>query len=110
MFITFNIPNDLIYYYIFIHNKDQMYLPKLDQLFGSYYVPLMIPQEYIGKGLCLDKQYQLRRTHWRTLDRERLRCDAEKTEANTTGCITNFLEKEIGCSMGLQGADHKIKR
>ena len=110
MFITFNIPNDLIYYYIFIHNKDQMYLPKLDQLFGSYYFYLDLPINTVKNGSCLAKQYMLLRTHWKTLDKERNRCDEGNKEAKTTECITRYMEQNFKCSMGLQGSSNKLKR
>ena len=108
--ITVSIPYDLHYFYIFIYNKDQMYLPKIDQVFGSYYLLLRIPQKYIGTGHCLAQEYKLGRTHWKTLDKESNRCDEVKTEAKTTECITRYMEKNLKCSMGLQGSDGKIKR
>ena len=108
MLLTLSIPNDLNYYYIFIHNKDQMYLPKIDQIFGSYYVLLEIPEK--RRGTCNAQGYKLGRTHWKTLDKESNRCDERKTTAKTTECITQYLEQNLNCSVGLQGNNKKIKR
>ena len=110
MYLTLPIPNDLQYYYIFMHNKDQMYFPKIDQIFGSYYFLLEIPQKYINKGVCIAKRYKLMRTHWKTLDKERSRCDSGKNAAKTTECITQNIEQNVKCSIGLEGSNSKIKR
>ena len=87
-----------------------MIIPRSDQLFGSIYMNLPIPKKYIGKGDCLYQNYELRRTRWITLDESDQRCDTSEAVARTTKCITQFLEKEIGCSMGLLGSNHKTKR
>ena len=73
--VTIPIPKDHFCFYFFIHNKDQMYLPKIDQTFGSYYLYLDTSKKLKGNGTCLAKQYKLERTHWKTLDKERNRCD-----------------------------------
>ena len=95
---------------IYAYNKGQMIIPRRDQVFGSYNMIMPIPKRYIGEGYCLYKDYELRRTRWITLDERDLRCDTSKAVARTTECITQFLEKEIGCSMGLLGSHHKTKR
>ena len=110
MLLTLSIPNDLQYYYIFIHNKDQMYFPKIDQIFGSYYFLLEIPQKYINKGVCIAKRYKLLRTYWKTLDNERSRCDAGENAPKTTECITQYIEQNVKCSIGLQQSNSKLKR
>ena len=92
---------------IYAYNKGQMIIPRRDQVFGSYSMILPIPKRYIGEGYCLYKDYELRRTRWITLDERDLRCDKNKAVARTTECITEFLEKEIGCSMGLLGSHTK---
>ena len=110
MFLKLSIPNDLQYFYIFIHNKDQMYFPKIDQIFGSYYFLLEIPQKYINKGVCIAKRYKLLRTYWKTLDNERSRCDAGENAPKTTECITQYIEQNVKCSIGLQQSNSKLKR
>ena len=115
MFLKLSIPNDLQYFYIFIHNKDQMYFPKIDQMFGSYYFLLEFPTKYKNttkyeNGVCLTKRYKLQRTHWTFLDKKRNRCDQGKTAAKTTECITEFMEQNVNCSIGLQGSNSNIKR
>ena len=94
---------------IYVSNQGQMIIPRSDQLFGSIYMNLPLPKKF-EKGECLHQSYELRRTRWITLDERDLRCDTSKAVARTTECITQFLEKEIGCSMGLLGSHHKTKR
>ena len=108
MYLTLLIPYDLDEYYIFIHNKDQMYFPKIDQIYGSYYFYLDFSE--MENYSCLGKQYTLLRTHWKNLDKDRNRCDERNTEAQTTNCITQFLEQNVKCSMGLKGGSIDIKR
>ena len=109
MWIKLSIPNDLQWYHITVHNMNQMYLPETDQVFGSYYFYLKIPKPH-KNGTCLIRDYELTRTRWKTLDKQRNRCDAGEAEAKTTHCITNHLENALNCSIGLQGSNVEIKR
>ena len=95
---------------IYAYNKGQMIIPRRDQVFGSYNMILPIPKRYIGEGYCLYKDYELRRTRWITLDERHQRCDYSKTAAKTTECVTQYLEQEIGCSMGLLGGNQGTRR
>ena len=105
--ITIPIPKDHMCFYFFIHNKDQMYIPKQDEAFGSFYF-------YIALGAPSNKNYYrsylLTRTRWKTLSTPSQRCDDGKSEANTTKCITRYMEQTVGCSMGLHGTDPNLNR
>ena len=88
---------------ILVHNKGQIYFPKPDNIFGSAYI--ILPLEDILKKETLNETglyqyYELERTYWKALDTPEKRCDMKNT-AFPTKCITNYLEKTIGCSMGL---------
>ena len=60
------------------------------------------------------QDFRFTRVHWKALDNEKQRCDSQrsyKEENNTvTECIVAYLEKEIGCSMGLQGSNPHVGR
>ena len=43
------------------------------------------------------------------MDRPEKRCAEQNTEANTTKCITNYIEHTTGCSMGLSGSNPEIQ-
>ena len=90
--------------YFFIHNKDQMYLPKQDEAFGSYYIFKIFP-----RGKNSRQSYSLHRDHWKALPTESHRCDV-KASVNTTSCITKYMEHTIGCSMGMRGGNPDLKR
>ena len=81
-----------------------MYFPKRDEAFGSFYFYISMPQ-YHGV-----QSYRLERTHYKTLRTESQRCDNRIDGANTTTCITHYLEQMVGCSMGMYGTDPGIKR
>lgn len=100
-------PQDLDKFAFFIHNKGQMYFIKQDKPFGSYYFPLAMPSD---KKVIWIANYELERTHWKTLNTENERCDETDSEANTTKCITRYIEQSVGCSMGYHGTDPKLER
>lgn len=84
-----------------------MYVPKQDDAFGGCYF-------YRGTGVLSNgsyyQSYTLTRTRWKTLNTATQRCDEGKSAANTTKCITRYLERTIGCSLGLHGTDPGVKR
>ena len=104
--ITLPIPEDHNTFFFFIHNKDQMYIPKSDGVFGSYYFYKTI--ETPGNK-SYSQDYLLTRSHWKTLNTPRRRCDEGKKAASTTRCIARYLEQKVGCSMGLHGNDAVLK-
>ena len=84
-------------YRLYLHNKDQMIFHKVDEIFGS-------------KRINVDKghNYKIKRTRWKALDSPVKRCTDQGAKANTTQCVTNYIENTIGCSMGLSGSDPQI--
>ena len=105
--VTIPIPKDHFCFYFFIHNKDQMYIPKQDDAFGSSYF-------FKGLGAPSNKSYYrsylVTRTRWKTISTPNQRCDDGNSAANTTTCITRYIEQKVGCSMGLQGTDPNLSR
>ena len=51
--------------------------------------------------------YPLKQIHWKMLDQEKQPCEQD-TAGNVTNCIMDFLEREIGCSMILQGRNSNV--
>ena len=96
---------------IFVHNKDQMYFPKSDEIYGSNLQTIKIKKELFKKnGTRFLMDYQVKRTHWKALDTENKKCDKSKTAGNVTQCITNYYENTVGCSMDLALSDQRVKR
>ena len=102
---------------IFIHNRGQMYFPKKDKIFGSDYMSVQVDSAHVktgmkdGKLFYIVATYKMAKTHWKALDRNTKRCMSENyKEANTTKCITEYLENKVGCSVVLSGSNSKIKR
>ena len=109
--ITVNIPKDHMSFYFFIHNKDQMYIPKFDGAFGSYYFyKILLGSNYSPCNNSCHQSYLLTRTRRKTLNTPGQRCDEGNGAPSTTQCITRYLEQKIGCSMGLRGTNPKLKR
>ena len=109
--ILLRVPVGNMGFFFFIHNKGQMYFPRFDEAFGSFYFYREIsypPPNY--KVYHHMQSYRLERTHWKTLNTENQRCDEGNSVPNTTKCITRYLEQTVGCSMGLYGSDPGMKR
>ena len=99
------------YIAIFVHNKDQMYIPKSDEIFGSTFQSIKINEELLKNNdsyFLMD--YKVKRTHWKALDIQSKRCDPSNSPGNATQCITSYLENTIGCSMNLALSDPKMNR
>ena len=96
---------------IFLHNKDQMYFPKLDEIYGSSPHTIKIKKELIERNASslFMMDYQVKMTHWKALDTKDKRCD-NSNSVNVTGCIAKYIEKEIGCSMKLALSDPNVER
>ena len=109
--ITVNIPKDHMVFFFFIHNKDQMYIPKFDGAFGSYYFyKALLGSNYSPCNKSCGQSYLLTRIRRKTLNTPSQRCDEGDGPVNTAQCISRYLDKKIGCSMGLHGTDPKANR
>ena len=86
-----------------------MYLPKQDEAFGSFYFHKSYNPPRQKYSWRYDQGYRLERTHWKILDTQDQRCDKGSLRVDTTTCITRYLEKTIGCSMGLHGTNPTLK-
>ena len=111
---------------IFIHNKDQMHFPRIDEIYGSTFIIMKMDeqirlmkkektQENAQKekeleNVNFNQNFVLRRTQWKTLDTPRKRCDNTNRPADTTECIRRFLESKANCSMGLEVGKPTVKR
>lgn len=86
-----------------------MYVPKQDDAFGSAYFFYGLRGHDL-RNTSYYQSYLLTRTRWKTLNTPSQRCDEGNAAANTTQCITRYLEQKVGCSMGLLGTDPELKR
>ena len=97
-------------FYVYAYNDDQVFLPNHDKKFGSHYLSIEAPKKRdFGAVYRYSQDYEISRTHWKQVDTTELRCKQTGTAGNTTRCITGYLEKEIGCSVGLQGSNPEAK-
>ena len=116
IYMKFNVLSDKFGLYVFIHNKDQMFFPKVDKIFGSEFLALMVDGARMkkareqGTAFHISTHYKLSKSHWKALDTPTKRCKIENVEANTTKCIVQFMETKIGCSMGLAKSNSNFKR
>ena len=89
-----------------------MYPPKIDKIFGSDLIHLKVDDSLrkVKASAYYHQSYKIMMTQWKALDSPTKRCNNDATEPNTTLCLTQYLEHEIGCSMGLAGSGPEIIR
>ena len=118
------IPEDIGYYMIFFYNKGQMYIPNPTKIFGSEFLLIDLPnnalthsphnESHLAKYQYFKQDFVLSNVHWKAIDHKRQRCDNTRSfmdeENSVSQCIVNYLEDEIGCSMGLYGSNKTIIR
>ena len=87
-----------------------MYFPKVDGIYGSDLIYLVFDNlmSKTGKKRCFGQSHKIEKTHWNALDTSDKRCDPSSSVAKTTQCLTRYLERTIGCSMGLAESDAQI--
>ena len=79
-------------------------------MFGGASKALPRLKESGGGKTLFEFDYHLKRIEWKFLNTEKMPCDEERRDPNTTGCITSFLERETGCSLNLLGGDPNIPK
>ena len=89
-----------------------MYPPKIDKIFGSDLIHHNVDDSLrkVRASSFYVQSYKIMMTQWEALDSPTKRCNNDASELNTTMCLTQYLEHEIGCSMGLAGSDPEITR
>ena len=48
----------------------------------------------------------IEKSHGKALDQPHLRCSTESKSINTSACIADFIEREIGCNPNVQGSQY----
>ena len=99
------------HFHLYLHNKNQIIAKKVDEIFGMKDIVIVLGDQ-LKKSVefgYYSKQYKIKRTHWKAMNRPEKRCTEQNTEANTTKCITNYIEHTTGCSMGLSGSNPEIQ-
>ena len=84
--------------------KFQVFVPNEVSLFGSVSHKVNLDdlkpcQGYGSKSQTL----RIRKSHVRALDQPAQRCADASTNVNTSACIADFIEREIGCNPNIQG-------
>ena len=95
---------------VYLHNKNQVITEKTDDIFGQKDIPINVGNQLRNSVQFgyYSKEYKIKRTHWKAMDKPEKKCSEETTEVNTTVCITNYIEQTTGCSMGLYGSNPEI--
>ena len=93
-----------------MHNRNQIFIPKMDNIYGSELIFLPVSREMRQLGTSGLQPYKIKRTLVKGLNKPEERCDEDISGAHITQCITRYLEKQAGCSIGLLRSDTKAPR
>ena len=98
-------------FYLYLNNRGQSYVPNRRGLFGSAIKTLArLMEGDEGHKKDFEFDFHLKKIVWKTLSTEKMPCDEHSKYPDTTGCITTYLERVIGCSMKLLGGDPNLSR
>ena len=70
----------------------------------------IIVQEKQHNTTAFEFDYNLKKVEWKTLSTDKMPCDGNTEKPSTTRCITRHLEREVGCSMGLQHGNVSLEK
>ncbi len=92
--------------WINIGNHGSMYVPMYEMTYGNVMKMKRLPESYSR----VHQSVQLRRVHWKLLDRESHHCQENpKGQANLVTCIDEYIERRVGCSSKLQISPKKMQ-
>ena len=93
-------------YFGTIYNKGQVFIGNPRLIYGSDNIVMYKPIR--NQKSAFSYAYPMKQIRWKMRNQEKLPCDDENTEGNTTECIMDFLKRTIGCSMILQGRNRQL--
>ena len=98
-------------FHVYLHNRNQVIAKKVDDIFGQKDIPMNVGDQLKNslQFRHFRKDFKIKRTHWKALDRPEKKCSEGTTEANITKCIAHFIEQTIGCSIGVLGSNPQIQ-
>ena len=82
-----------------------MVIPNEVNIFGSV-------SHEVNLGKCQwgsSQRLSIKRVHTKALDQQTYRCESETRSINTSGCIAEFIEKQIGCNPNIQGSQYSTR-
>ena len=85
---------------LFIHNKNQIFIPTDGEIFGSKNWRILFKN--CDKTRGCHRFLILRRTYWKAIDYEGQRCDDTQEAIDTSQCMANFIRDQVGCYAPIQ--------
>ena len=83
----------------------QVYLPNTSRLFGSTYM-ITFTNKCPQRTSNHNQVIYITKHHIKALDQPTQRCDGKTPSINTSACIADFIEKQIGCNTMIQGSQY----
>ena len=80
-----------------------MMVPNKVKVYGSQHYLVLVPQTPLNYEENHYQKMTITKTHLKSLDQPTERCDGHTRNPNTSTCIAQFLEEQIGCSLKILG-------
>ena len=81
--------------------KFQIVIPNEVNIFGSVSHEVNVGECAVGLNI--------KRIHMKVLDQPSHRCESEASDINTSACVADFIEKQLGCNPNIQGSQHSTR-
>ena len=90
---------------VVVHNKGQVYIPNNFNLFGSDIGSVNVGAWTKGMKTGYLHNFNLLRTHLKSIDHRDDRCGNNAGNSTTTRCIVNFLRQKVGCHLPIHNME-----
>ena len=84
-----------------ISSNFQIVTPNEVNIFGS-------ASHEVNEGEC-GVRLNIKRIHMKALDQPSQRCESEASDINTSACVADFIEKQLGCNPNIQGSQYSTR-
>ena len=99
-----NVPHSWTNIYLFVYNKNQMYIPNSVSAFGSAEKLIAMRSGIIKFKLKLHSVFlNIKKTHKRRVDSPSERCSNDLNGQHMTACLAEYIQSRIGCNTNIQG-------
>ena len=86
-------------------HKFQIFVPNEVSVFGSAYHQVNLKHLASCDGVR-SQILHVKKSHIKAIDKPSQHCNAGSAEPNTSACIADFIEREIGCNPNILGSQH----
>ena len=89
----------------------QVFVPNEVKVFGSaHYQANFVAKMALDCKGPKEQILNIKKSHMKALDQPHHRCYSDSKPINTSACIADFIEREIGCNPNIQGSQYSTEQ